>query len=219
MNHFKFKKPLFMHKNTAFHSIVFLIITLTLLILTQTHAFSADLAKGNLLYRQGLYIQALKEFRPLAQNRNPDAQFTLGLMYLEGKGVDKNYQSAYDWFNKGANHGHANSLFYLGLMHVWGHSVKVNFYKAKDFFTQAALKGHNDAQADLGMCYYHGKGTPINYKKAFIWFDAAAKMGNDKAAHYLGIMYFLWPGRGERSIQSRKMVSQCCSAGICGIPV
>ena len=50
-------------------------------------------------YERGNYDTALKEFRPLADQGDPLAQATLGLMYAEGQGVPQDYVLAHMWMN------------------------------------------------------------------------------------------------------------------------
>ncbi len=40
------------------------------------------------------YATALREWRPLAEEGDLDAQFYLGEMYLRGKGVDRDFKKA-----------------------------------------------------------------------------------------------------------------------------
>ncbi len=65
-------------------------------------------------YERGDYETALKEFRPLADQGDPLAQATLGLMYAEGEGVAQDYQEAVRWYRLAAEQGHASGQFSLG---------------------------------------------------------------------------------------------------------
>ncbi len=46
-------------------------------------------------YNAGNYKQAFHLLQPLAQQGDADAQFNLGVMYYNGKGVAQNYQQAF----------------------------------------------------------------------------------------------------------------------------
>lgn len=48
---------------------------------------------------------ALREFRPLAEQGDAAAQFSLGLMYANGEGVPEDGIQAYAWFNLAAAQG------------------------------------------------------------------------------------------------------------------
>ncbi len=65
----------------------------------------ADFEAGQEAFEQGDYAPALKEFRALAEQGDADAQYTLGLMYELGQGVQQDYVQAYLWFNLAAAQG------------------------------------------------------------------------------------------------------------------
>ena len=50
-------------------------------------SWSADLQKGWDAYRNYDYATALEVWKPLAKQRNADAQFPLGVMYEKGRGL------------------------------------------------------------------------------------------------------------------------------------
>ena len=50
-------------------------------------SFSADLQKDLDAFNCGDYQTALREWGPLAEQGNPDAQYNLGFLYAEGRGV------------------------------------------------------------------------------------------------------------------------------------
>ncbi len=54
--------------------------------------------EGAAAYQRGDYATALREWRPLAEQGNADAQFFLGVMYYKGRGVPQDYVEAIIWF-------------------------------------------------------------------------------------------------------------------------
>ena len=62
----------------------------------------AGFDEGVNAYSRGDYATALREWLPLAQQGNTRAQFNLGLMYDEGRGMPQDYGQAYLWFNLAA---------------------------------------------------------------------------------------------------------------------
>ena len=50
-------------------------------------SYSADFNKGLTAAQSGDFATALKEWKPLAGQGDADAQYNLGLMYLNGWGV------------------------------------------------------------------------------------------------------------------------------------
>jgi TPR repeat protein len=57
----------------------------------------ADFATGLEAYQRGDYATALREWRPLAEAGNVDAQNNLGAMNYEGQGMPKDEVRAYAW--------------------------------------------------------------------------------------------------------------------------
>lgn len=50
-------------------------------------------------YRDGDYATVLEQAVPVAENGKADAQYYLGLMYLNGHGVAQDDRQAYMWFD------------------------------------------------------------------------------------------------------------------------
>ncbi len=75
-------------------------------VLVAAPAWAADFEAGWQAYKRGDYATALKEFRALAEQGDADAQFNLGVMYAEGRGVPKDYVQAYMWLSLAAAQGH-----------------------------------------------------------------------------------------------------------------
>ena len=74
-----------------------------------------DFQKGFAAYNAGDYATALKEWRPLAEQGNADAQNNLGAMYDNGNGVLQNYTEAVKWYRLAAEQGYAGAQINLGL--------------------------------------------------------------------------------------------------------
>ena len=61
---------------------------------------------GVAAYQRGDYASALKFWRPLAAQGNAYAQYNLGFMYDEGRGVPQDFVQAHMWFELAAAQGH-----------------------------------------------------------------------------------------------------------------
>ena len=71
------------------------IIFLGLIFIFPSTSLLADYAMGLEAYNNEDYATALKEWEPLAEQGDVDAQYHLGVMYTEGEGVDKNHKTAF----------------------------------------------------------------------------------------------------------------------------
>ncbi len=49
-------------------------------------------------YQRGDYATVVRELRPLAEQGHAEAQFNLGFMYYNGRGVPQDYAQAHMWY-------------------------------------------------------------------------------------------------------------------------
>ena len=92
-------------------------------------SWGADFQKGWNAYESGDYATALREFRPLGEQGDARAQFNLGFMYEDGRGVPKDYKTAVKWYALAAEQGYAMAQTNLGGMYYLGQGViKDNIY-------------------------------------------------------------------------------------------
>ena len=109
-------------------------------------AAGQDYNKGLEAALLGDYATALREWRPLAEAGDADAQFTLGVvMYDQGHGGPQDYAEAMKWFRLAAEQGHASAQFSLGVMYANGQGVPQDYAEAHMWFNLAAAKGHAGA--------------------------------------------------------------------------
>ena len=80
-------------------------LTLAVLLGTTGTSWGADFEKGFAAAQSGDFATALREFRPLAEQGNADAQFSLGWMYRNGEGVQFDDVYAHMWWNIAASNG------------------------------------------------------------------------------------------------------------------
>jgi len=141
----------------------------------------ADFQTGMDAYNQGDYATAFKEWQPLAEQGEADAQVNLGLLYDFGKGVPQDYGQARDWYLKAADQGFADAQFNLGLLYDFGKGVPQDYGQARDWYLKAAEQGHALAQANLGVMYWMGPGVLQDYVQAHMWANLAAAQSQEQA--------------------------------------
>ena len=86
-----------------------LCLTLAVLLGSAGVSESADLQKGWDAYKNKDYATALREWKPLAEQGNADAQNNLGVIYNNGWGVLLDFVRAHMWFNIAASSGNKNA--------------------------------------------------------------------------------------------------------------
>lgn len=110
----------------------------------------------------------------------PKCASALGLFYLYGKGVEQNYQTAFEYFSFAAKHDVGSAYFHLGIMHKNGVITgKNDFIQAFEAFASGASLGDLPSQIFLASAYETGEGVEINYEKALKWHLAASAQGDD----------------------------------------
>jgi cell division septation protein DedD len=149
----------------------------------------ADILSGAKSYRAGDYPAALAEFRALAADGEPLAQFALGLMYSEGTGVSRDFVAATEWYRQAAENGHAQGQYNLGVAYYTGIGVPRDYAKAVYWYNQAARQGDARSQNNMGYMYESGKGVPQDYVRSVAWYQLAAEGGNVNAQVNLGNAY------------------------------
>ena len=67
-------------------------------------------------------------------------------MYVNGEGIQQDYDKAFDWYTKAAKQGNADAQFNLGVMYLNGEGLIQNHKKAYMWFNLAIHNGHSDEQ-------------------------------------------------------------------------
>ena len=119
--------------------------------------------------------------RAAAESGDADAQFTLGLMYHQGRGVVQDYAEAAVQFRRAAKQGDAGAQSNLGAMYDKGQGVVQDYALAVSWYRRAAEQGLAVAQSNLGFMYYKGQGVLQDYTLAHMWYNLAGAGGNEKA--------------------------------------
>ena len=147
---------------------------------------SAGFEEGVVAYNQGDYATAMAEWRPLADKGVASAQYNIGLMYMNGQGVDKDIVTAVNWMRKAAEGGDRDAQLAVGLMYRKGQGIPQDDFEAVNWFRAAAEQGNTDAALQLAMAYQEGRGTVLNNEQASQWFSHAAENQNAEAQYWLG---------------------------------
>ncbi len=117
----------------------------------------------------GLALTALREWRPLAEQGNANAQFFLGVMYDKGRGVTQDYAKAVKWFRKAAEQGHARAQALLGIAYDMGQGVPQDDVQALKWFYLAASRyppGEDRDRAVKNREIFASKMTPAQISAA-----------------------------------------------------
>jgi TPR repeat protein len=173
---------------------------------------SSTAISGNDVW-QTLFSEKLQE----ARQGNSKAQFDIGSMYQNGRGVSPDRNEAIEWYKKAAaqnnemavsrlqllqaneerfkkelsnaGNGSKESQYKVGVMYTEGIGTDIDLAKAAKAFEQSASQGYVKAEYKLGLVYYEGTGVKLDRNTAYKWFKMAADKGYAAAQYYLGKMY------------------------------
>ena len=141
-------------------------------------SMGAGFSRAMAAYRVADYDTALSEFRPLAEGGMAAAQYRLGAMYENGRGVPRDLDQARDWYTRAAAQGYSGALYSLGYVCFTQNDGAC----AVAWWTRAAAQDSADAMFSLGVLYDEGTAAPRDPVQAHMWYDLAAATGAAGAA-------------------------------------
>ncbi len=123
-----------------------LILSLYLLFFGYTGSLYADFNDALNNYHKGNYKVAFKEFTRFANQGDASAQYNLGDMYKNGKGVLQDYKEAIKWYIKAADQGYADAQLNLAIMYRDGTGAPKDMTKAIFWIEKSKNSGNKQAE-------------------------------------------------------------------------
>ena len=117
------------------------------------------------------------------------AQYNLGVMYAQGRGVPEDLDEALRWLREAAGQGDAAAQYNLGFMYAEGIGVGQDDVEAVRWYQAAAEQGNSNAQDALKAMYAEGRGGGQDDSEAPPSYRDAAEQGDADAQFNLGLMY------------------------------
>ena len=178
-----------------------------------------------------------------AQQGNADAQYILGMIYAQGRGVAQDYAEAETWWRKAAQQGdgyaklaleplklaqasqdfeavkraaeqgNATAQNNLAKMYARGFGVAQDDAEAIKWFRKAARQGMADAQGNLGLMYADGQGVKPSDAEAVKWLRKAATQGDANAQFNLGWMLAHGQGVARNKAEAMKWYRKAAGQG------
>lgn len=118
------------------------------------------------------------------------AMHRVGLCYLNGKGVEKNNDLAFEWFEKAANAGCAQGLYHQAGFLTSRFGKHRDYNKGFIILQQLVERKHSAAFFSLACCYLYGEGISKNISRAYQLFKESAELGCLEAQRKLCVDYF-----------------------------
>lgn len=144
-----------------------------------------------------------------AKLKNDQAMANLGLMYLKGEGVEKDYLKAKEWFEQSSAYDNDSANFNLALMYQTKIGVEENIPKAVDYFRRAVAKNHVQAAFRLALIQLKDRTDLHGVKEGFDCMLKAAKAGHVMATVQLtGVDKPLEDGELNRNFRNKGLEDQ-----------
>ncbi len=106
---------------------------------------AAKLKEAQAAYYRGDFATAAAVFQPMAEQGNARAQFFLGEMYLNGRGVPQDYALALKWARAAAEQQDADAQYTLGGMYETGKGVPRDDVQAHVWYSLSSSSGDEQA--------------------------------------------------------------------------
>ena len=172
----------------------------------------SDSAKGDRNRSDPDSVQAAW-YRIAADKGVAHAQASLGVMYLNGRGVPQDYIEAAKWLRRAADQGEASAQSSMATMYKLGWGVAQDDNEALKWFQRAGEQGEATAQNALGIMYQAGRGVPQNFVEAAKWFRRAADQGLAIAQINLGFAYAKGEGVSQDHVSAHKWFNLAAKLG------
>jgi TPR repeat protein len=153
-------------------------------ILLGASSASADIQAGIAAWDREDFVGAIREWRPLAERGDADAQFNLGQAYKLGKGVSVDQGVALSWYEKAARQGHPQAQVNVGLL-LYNKGRKAD---SLPWLRKGADLGDARAQYILGTEMFNGQLVTKDWPRAYALMTLAAGRGLAVAGQNLKTM-------------------------------
>ena len=111
-----------------------------------------DIDEATRAYLAGDYPRAISLFKPLAEQGDPLAQYSMANLYASGQGVEENQAEAARWLRRAARGGYRRAAIDLGNRYASGLGVERDLDEAAKGFEMAgtltAGEDEEDAESD-----------------------------------------------------------------------
>lgn len=131
-------------------------------------------------------LAALKTIRASATAGEIAAQFLLGQIYCEGRGVALDAVEGLHWYRLAANSGIPAAMNMVGRCHELGVGTEADPVLAAVWYRKAANAGLHWGMYNLANLLATGRGIELSRSEALAWYRKAAALGHAKSMNLVG---------------------------------
>lgn len=113
--------------------------------------------------------------RQAADNGDSQAACNLGMRYVNGRGVPRDWPQGEAWLRRAAERGYAPAQTNLAMLLASDQNPQADNGEALMWASKAANAGYGPARAQLGMMYANGRGVAPDSRMADFWLASAQR--------------------------------------------
>lgn len=177
---------------------------------------SAELKNPEALFKIGFLYEknqhdikkAIHYYELASEENSSKAQYTLGLIYLDGMHVKKNVDQGISYLKMCADNFKSKVYFILGSLYYEGKETPLDMTKAVKYFKESSSFNDLFAKNNLGVIYKNGYGNEIkqSIQNAIIYLNEAV---DDPVAMFnLASIYFYYKPIENSIDESIKLLIQ-----------
>jgi TPR repeat protein len=117
----------------------------------------------------------IEELRKKADAGSVVAQSVLGISYLHGYDVERNYEEAFRWLYAASAEGASRAMVNLGMMYEHGLGTEPNIDVALDLYERGARRGEFLGCIYLARLLANGASGQVDEASALMWYRRAAE--------------------------------------------
>ncbi|MEE9446535.1 MAG: hypothetical protein V3V09_01125 [Arenicellales bacterium] len=150
-----------------------------------SNAVISNYKAGVSAYQQGNFRRAFDAWSLGAYEGSAEAQYNLGVLYLEGRGIERSPEQARIWFLRAADNNQVEAQFNLGHMSLNGMATEKDVDEALSWWQKAAEGGYAAAQFNYGRALYLGVAAKADEAAGLVFIQRSAEQEDQRAIDFL----------------------------------
>jgi len=146
-----------------------------------------------------------------------DALYSLGQIYLLGRGRERNNSKAFDFTYKSHTYDNPFATYMLSILYHQGIGTEIDLINSASLTGKLANLGFVESESDYAHMILNEMGVKKDNRIAALWLKRAADKGYPRALQTLSRMYFDGLGVKKDNIESYKLYLLAKEAGIMDI--
>ena len=165
--------------------------------LSEAYAKIGVILEQGLLHTKQNLQEAAKIFKKSVDiDENPIGLNGLGNAYYEGKVCERNYEQAFDLYDRAINLGNIDALNNAGICYEYGFGTDKNKTKALELYKKAMDKYHGEGMANYAILKIKNAINSGNYEcfgecLKILFYASLLREKNSDIYYYIGIIYEL----------------------------